>query len=148
MSLDIHVASNGVPGALGRERIAGIARAVLRAEKVGAALISVTLLDPRAIARINTVHLGHRGSTDVISFGFSRVQPNDPVVGDIYICPAVAREHARSRHIPVREELARLVVHGVLHVLGHEHPDGDDRETSAMWVRQERLLRRINGSAQ
>ena len=148
MSLDIHVASNGVRGALGRRRIADIARAVLHAERVRAALVSVTLLDPRAMARVNKRHLGHGGSTDVISFSFSRVTPKDPVVGDIYICPAVGRSHARARRIPVREELARLVVHGVLHVLGHEHPEGADREESAMWLRQERLLRRIAGGAQ
>jgi probable rRNA maturation factor len=41
----------------------------------------------------------------------------------------------------VREELLRLVVHGVLHVLGHDHPEDDARYTSPMWRRQERLLR-------
>jgi probable rRNA maturation factor len=143
MSLDIHVASNGVRGALGRARIMAIARAVLQAERVRAALLSITLLEPRAMARVNKEHLGHSGATDVISFGFSRLTSRDPVVGDIYICPAVGRSNARARGIPVRQELARLVVHGVLHVLGHEHPDGDGRESSPMWVRQERLLRRI-----
>jgi probable rRNA maturation factor len=41
----------------------------------------------------------------------------------------------------VREELLRLVVHGVLHVLGHDHPEDDARYRSPMWQRQERLLR-------
>ena len=148
MSLDIHVASNGVPAALGRSRIAEIARAVLRAERVRAALVSVTLLEPRAMARVNKEHLGHRGPTDVISFGFSRLTPSDPVIGDIYICPAVARANARLHRVLIREELARLVVHGVLHVLGYEHPEGAGREASAMWLRQEGLLRRIAGGVQ
>jgi probable rRNA maturation factor len=42
----------------------------------------------------------------------------------------------------VREELARLVVHGTLHVLGYVHPEGGTRTESAMWKRQERLLAR------
>jgi probable rRNA maturation factor len=43
----------------------------------------------------------------------------------------------------VREEVARLVIHGTLHILGHDHPDGDDRTTSRMWRRQEQLLSRV-----
>ena len=67
----------------------------------------------------------------------------DPVVGDIYLCPDVARANARERGVPVRDELARLVVHGVLHVLGHDHPIDDGREMSDMWLRQERVVQRL-----
>jgi probable rRNA maturation factor len=42
--------------------------------------------------------------------------------------------------VPVREEVARLVVHGTLHVLGREHPEDEGRTRSPMWRRQERLL--------
>ncbi|HMA25561.1 MAG TPA: rRNA maturation RNase YbeY, partial [Gemmatimonadaceae bacterium] len=84
---------------------------------------------------------------DVISFGFTRATTSDPVIGDVYICPDVARENAHARRTPVREEIARLVVHGILHVLGHDHPDGEGRETSEMWRRQERLVRRAAARA-
>jgi len=143
MSLDVDVAVEGVRSPLGRARIAEIARAALRAERVRHALVSVTLVDRRAIARLNRAHLGHAGATDVISFGFARATPRDPVIGDIYVCPDVARANAADRRIGVRNEMARLVVHGVLHVLGHDHPEHDGREASAMWRRQERLLRRL-----
>jgi probable rRNA maturation factor len=143
MSLDIDVSLDGVRAPLARVRIAEIAALVLRAENVRSALVSITLVSPRSIARINTAHLRHSGPTDVISFGFSRATPSDPVVGDIYICPAVARENAQQHGVSIRDELARLVVHGTLHVLGYDHPTGDDREHSDMWHRQERLLRRI-----
>jgi probable rRNA maturation factor len=144
MSLDIDVASDGVRAPLGRRAIAEIARATLRAERAGSALLSITLVDRRAIARLNRTHLGHAGATDVISFGFQRATERDPVVGDIYICADVARENARARGVSVREEVARLVVHGVLHVLGHDHPeDEEERERSAMWRRQEHLVRRL-----
>jgi len=55
----------------------------------------------------------------------------------------VARENATRLGVPLRRELARLVVHGTLHVLGHDHPEGERREQSAMWQRQERYLRRL-----
>jgi len=62
------------------------------------------------------------------------------VIGDVYICPWVARREARARGIPPKEELIRLVVHGTLHAVGREHPDGPDRTRSAMWRRQERYV--------
>jgi probable rRNA maturation factor len=146
MTLSIDVAANGVRSPLSRSRVGEIARAALKSERVTNALVSITFLDRRAIARLNARHLGHAGATDVISFGFARATAKDPVIGDVYICPEVGRENAKARHAPVREEIARLVVHGVLHVLGHDHPD-EGREQSDMWRRQERLLRRVGGRA-
>jgi probable rRNA maturation factor len=145
MTLHVDVSTNGIRVPLARSRIAAIARGALEAERVRAALVSVTLLDSRRMAALNRRHLGHAGATDVISFGFRRAVGTDPVVGDIYICPTVARVHALERGVPVREELARLVVHGVLHVLGYEHPEGAAaaRERSPMWRRQERVLQRV-----
>jgi probable rRNA maturation factor len=43
----------------------------------------------------------------------------------------------------VEEELVRLTVHGTLHVLGYDHPEGDHRTRSAMWRRQERYVKRL-----
>jgi probable rRNA maturation factor len=143
MSVSVDVATDKARTPLSRERIGAIARAALRYERVREAMISITLVDRRSIAKLNAEHLGHKGDTDVISFGFTRATTTDPVVGDIYICPAVASENAKAHGTSVREEIARLVVHGILHVLGYDHPEDDRRETSDMWRRQERLLRRI-----
>jgi probable rRNA maturation factor len=65
------------------------------------------------------------------------------VVGDIYICVPVAREHAARLGLAAAVEVRRLVIHGVLHVLGYDHPDGDGRTRSPMWRRQERYLTRF-----
>ncbi len=94
------------------------------------------------MAALNRRHLGHRGPTDIITFELAAV-PGAPRAGDVYVCPEVARENARRHGVPVREEVARLVVHGTLHVLGHEHPEDEGRTRSAMWRRQERLLARL-----
>ncbi|HEY4217631.1 MAG TPA: rRNA maturation RNase YbeY [Gemmatimonadaceae bacterium] len=143
MSIDVFVDAEGVRSPLGRDAVARIAQGALRAEKVRDAMLSITMLSRRAMAKANSTHLGHSGATDVISFGFTRATPSDPVIGDIYICPDVARENAAARGAGVREEIGRLVVHGVLHVLGHDHPVDERRESSAMWKRQEQLLRRL-----
>ena len=147
MSLDVDVSAAGVRSPVAAARLADAARAALRAEKVRNALVSVALVDRRAIARLNRVHLGHRGPTDVISFSFARASSRDAVIGDIYVAPDVARENAAARGVPLREELIRLVVHGTLHVLGHDHPEGDTRERSAMWKQQERIVRRLTRNA-
>ena len=138
-ALRIGVTSDGVRAAVSAERLCDTARQVLRAEGVRDALVSVTLVAPAAMAALNRRHLGHAGATDVISFGFAP-GPGGAVVGDIYLCPAVARTNAHAAGCGVREELLRLVVHGTLHVLGWDHPDGADRTASPMWKRQERLL--------
>ena len=139
----VDVASEGVRLPLARERVVDAATRVLRAEGVRDAMLSFAFVTPREMARLNRAHLGHPGPTDVITFGHAPAHAGAPVVGDVYICPDVARENARAHGSGVREELLRLVVHGALHVLGHEHPEDDARTSSAMWRRQEQLVRRL-----
>ncbi|MHB0949253.1 MAG: rRNA maturation RNase YbeY [Gemmatimonadaceae bacterium] len=143
MSRHVDVALEGVRIPLARADAAAIAQGVLRAERVRDALLSITFVTNRRIAALNREHLGHAGATDVISFGFRRDAVGAPVIGDVYIAVGVARAAAAAHRIPVREELARLVVHGTLHVLGYDHPEGEERLASAMWARQERLLARL-----
>jgi probable rRNA maturation factor len=146
MSVAVHVSTEGVRLPIARERVSQIARRVLAAEGVREAMVSITFLGTRAMATLNKRHLGHRGATDVISFGFSESGRRGPVIGDIYIAPDVARANARRYDAGIREELARLVVHGVLHVLGYDHDEGEARLASPMWRRQERLLALVDGA--
>ena len=122
-----------LPAALVR-RVVG---AVLRGER-REALISVTFLGRDAMRRLNAEHKGHDSPTDVLSFALA--DQGGRSVGDVYVCPWVARREARARGIPVREEIIRLVVHGTLHALGREHPEGEGRTASPMWRRQEHYV--------
>ena len=117
--------------------------AALRAERVKDAMLSITFVGRAAMSELNRRYLGHRGPTDVISFGLGRQGRRGPVVGDIYICPEIARANARRRRVSSQEELLRLVVHGTLHTLGYHHPEGAARTESSMWRRQERILARV-----
>jgi probable rRNA maturation factor len=118
----------------------------LRAEGVRDGLLSIALVSNRRITTLNRKHLRRARPTDVIAFGFTRRGKRGPVIGDVYIAPDVARASARDNGVPVREELARLVIHGTLHVLGYDHPEDGTRTTSAMWRRQERLVSRLAGA--
>jgi len=143
MSIAIGVSADGVRIPVSQARVAEIARAVLRSERVGAAMISVSFVSNRAIRVLNRQHLRRDRVTDVIAFGFRRAGRGAPIIGDIYIAPDVARASAGENGVSVREELVRLVVHGTLHVLGYEHPETEARTRSAMWRRQERLVARL-----
>ena len=146
MTLAVDVALEGVRIPVARARVAALAEAVLRLEGVRDALLSIAFVSDRRIAALNRAHLGHGGATDVISFGFAPVKAGGAVVGDVYIAPGVARRNAAEHGRSVREEVMRLVVHGVLHVVGHDHQSDETRYDSPMWRRQERLLRTLGAA--
>ena len=123
------------PAGIGR-----LARAVLAAERAGLAALSVTFVGPARMRLMNRTHLGHDETTDVISFEMMGA-------GDVYICPSVAAANARRHGATIKDELRRLVVHGTLHVLGHDHPADESRTASPMWRRQERYLKRFGALA-
>lgn len=100
--------------------------------------VSVTCLPADEIASINREYLGRDGPTDVVAFELG----GDELLGDVYVCPEVAERVAREEGVELREEIARLVVHGVLHVLGHDHPEDESRWDSPMFRLQERLVAR------
>ena len=100
--------------------------------------VSVTFLGRDAMRRLNAEFMRHDVPTDVLTFALC--EPDGRAVGDVYICPWVARREAAARGVPLRQELIRLVVHGTLHALGRDHPEGADRTRSAMWRRQERYV--------
>jgi probable rRNA maturation factor len=135
---DVVVAGRRLP--LPKAAVVRAVAEVLRGERADAA-ISVTFLGRDAMRRMNAAWKGHDRPTDVIAFALE--SPGGGLVGDVYVCPWVAEREARARGVPAREELLRLVVHGVLHVIGHDHPDGDDRVGSPMWLRQERYVERL-----
>ena len=110
-----------------------VAQQVLAWERAPArSHIDITLLSAVGMRRLNRRATGRRGVTDVIAYALP--QPDGSLLGDVYICPAVAGS---------REELVRLAVHGTLHVLGYDHPEGAGRTRSRMWRLQERYVRRL-----
>ena len=87
---------------------------------------------------MNRGYLGRDRPTDVISFTLHG--PDEPLLGDVYIGFDQAVRQAASEEVGVREELARLAIHGTLHVLGYDHPADETRVASAMFRRQEELV--------
>ena len=125
---------------LGKAAIVRAAELVLRGEGRHARL-SITFLGRDRMRALNSRWKGSPRPTDVLAFPLA--QPDGVLAGDIYICPWVAAREARARGLPLAQELRRVVVHGVLHVLGYEHPEGPARTASAMWRRQERYVKAL-----
>jgi probable rRNA maturation factor len=107
--------------------------------------ISVTLLDDDGITRLNRAYLDRDGVTDVIAFSLG--EAHGSVLGDVYIGAEQAARQATDAGQDWDTELVRLVIHGVLHVLGHEHPEGPERLHSSMFATQERLVSEVLGRA-
>ena len=110
-------------------RWAELAAAALRAEGAHGEL-TLTFVDRDEMASLNRDHMGVDGPTDVLSFPLDAVDapvPGEPVLlGDVVLCPAVAADAAPEHAGTLDDELALLVVHGCLHVLGYDHADPDE----------------------
>jgi probable rRNA maturation factor len=143
VSLAIDVSTTVRRLLVSKARIRETATATLRAERITDAMLSITFVGRAAITAMNRRYLEHHSATDVISFGLGRQGERGPVIGDVYICPEVARANAKRQGISASEEILRLVIHGTLHVLGYEHPETSARVGSPMWRKQERILARV-----
>jgi probable rRNA maturation factor len=142
-----------------------LAEAVLQAEGVkGDAELSVLFVDEEAIADLNKRFLGKAGPTDVLAFPIDeepveggrspdsggtgpRDLPPEPtdlpmLLGDVVICPAVAHRNAPNHAGTYEDELALLVVHGILHLLGLDHME--DAEAESMEKREQELLAKFH----
>ena len=125
------------------ELLESAVRRTLEAQSVSEAEISLTLLDDEGIGDLNRRYLGKDRPTDVIAFTLG----GDPrPLGDVYVGVEQARRQAEELGVALEEELVRLAVHGTLHVLGHDHPEGSERTGSPMFLLQERMVRMIMGS--
>jgi probable rRNA maturation factor len=112
-----------------------LARACLIGEGATEAELSVSFVTEDEIADLHRRYMGEEGPTDVLSFPLEDDDHDDGlrVLGDVVIAPAVA---ARNNPTDPRAEIRLLLVHGILHLLGHDHED-EERRTE-MWARQER----------
>jgi probable rRNA maturation factor len=142
-----------------------LAEGVLEEEGVrGEAELSMLFVDEAAMTDLNKRFLGKDGPTDVLAFpideepveggrspdsggtgpGYVPAEPSDlpTLLGDVVICPSVAERNAPEHAGSFEDEMALLVVHGILHLLGMDHEDEDEAE--AMERRERELLSKLH----
>lgn len=138
-----------------------LATEVLAAEGIrGLAELSLIFVSEAEISALNSEYMGQLGPTDVLSFPIDAAEaedvlqqqaptrgpdraPPDPadmplLLGDVVVCPVVAAAQAPTHAGTLDDELALLIVHGILHVLGYDHDELAGRD--AMWARERELL--------
>lgn len=126
-----------------------LAAAVLDAEAASGEL-TLTFIGSDEMRELNTDHMGVDAPTDVLSFPLDEGATTSPplpgdiplLLGDVVVCPAVAAANAATHAGSLDDELALLVVHGILHVLGHDHDQPE--ETSLMRSRELELLEALH----
>ncbi|MEO8355188.1 MAG: rRNA maturation RNase YbeY [Chloroflexota bacterium] len=102
--------------------------------------LSIVLTDDARLQELNRDYLGIDAATDVLSFPASETDPETGAryIGDILISMPRAQTQADAAGHPVESEVQLLVVHGVLHLLGHDH--ADPNEKTRMWKAQAEIL--------
>jgi probable rRNA maturation factor len=144
-----------------------LAEGVLEEEGVrGEAELSMLFVDEAAMTDLNKRFLGKDGPTDVLAFpideepveggrspdsggtgpGYVPAEPSDlpTLLGDVVICPTVAERNAPDHAGTFEDEMALLVVHGILHLLGMDHED--EGEAEVMERRERELLEKLHRS--
>jgi probable rRNA maturation factor len=140
--------------------LAGVARYVLDALRIHPlAELSVLLVDEKVMADLHERWMGEPGPADVLAFPMDELRPPGPphlggargdrggpdaeepadaLLGDVVLCPTVAAEQAREAGHSTGDELELLCTHGLLHLLGYDHGDAEERAT--MFGLQDQLL--------
>ena len=164
MTLEVFAADEQSAEPVDTVRWVRLARSVLEAEGIkGEAELSVLFVEEDVIADLNQRFLGREGPTDVLAFpiddeivergrspdsgGTGPGADGEPtevptILGDVVLCPAVARRNAPAHAGTYDDEVAVLLVHGILHLLGMDHVADDD--AAAMDRRQRELLDRFH----
>jgi probable rRNA maturation factor len=120
------------------------ARGILSALSHGRSELSIALVDDAEISALNADYRGMRRPTDVLSFSLlegDHEGHRGKLLGDVVISVETAAAQAASRRRGLDEEVARLLIHGVLHLLGHDHERDD--EARLMQAEQRRLWQTI-----
>ncbi|MDQ3952946.1 MAG: rRNA maturation RNase YbeY [Actinomycetota bacterium] len=138
--MDVFLANEqGIP--LDEPLLAALARHVLESEDVdSSAELSILFVGGDHIRRLNARYAGDDHETDVLAFPMTEDDEDDDplMVGDVVVCPEVARENAAKAGTTLERELQMLVVHGTLHLLGYDHQN--DAQRAAMDKRTNEII--------
>jgi probable rRNA maturation factor len=165
MAVEVFVADEQTEYPVEHLRWLHLAEQVLSAEGVrGDAELSILFVDEQAMSDLNQRFNSKDGPTDVLAFpideepseggrspdsggtgpGYTPPEPSElpTLLGDVVVCPAVATRNAPEHAGTYEDEVALLIVHGILHLMGMDH--GDDEEAEAMEARERELLAKFH----
>ncbi len=112
----------------------GVAKIVLKGENKKEAKLSVAFIGEGRIKELNKKYRGKNKATDVLSFGEG--------LNEIVICYSEVKKNAKRYNSTFKKELAQVLIHGILHLLGYEHEKGE-KEAKKMEKKQKYYLSQI-----
>jgi len=120
------------------KKVAGI---VLKGEKKQNFELSIALVGQKKIKELNRKYRKKNRETDVLSFG-QNPEAKEPVLGEVVICPEIVGKNAKKFGSKPEKELAFVLIHGILHLLGYEHEESE-KEAEKMRKKEKLYLRKI-----
>jgi len=150
MSIEI-LNESGLP--LDVRRLAALSRFVMDSMRVHPqAELCIKAVDEETIAQLNGQWMEKEGPTDVLAFpmdelrpGLVDEEPEEGVLGDLVLCPDVARQQGETAGHGTEAEIELLTVHGILHLLGYDHAEPEEHKE--MFDLQARLLEHWRAAA-
>jgi len=132
---------SGQPLPLSESDTQHIVSAVMVHEKCAFRLVEIVYVDENEIIRINKQYLDRDYVTDIISFRYDESADNDRIEGTLYCCAPRIREQSLEFGEPVKREFFRILIHGLLHLVGYE--DQPEEEKDKMRARENFYLKEI-----
>ena len=121
--------------------VSALSAHVLEAEGISAGEVDIVFCGDDRIAELNLEWLEREGPTDCIAFDLREEMDPSTVEGEVYIDISQAERQAPEFGVTIDEEIRRLIIHGMLHLLGYDHESEDDK--AIMWAKQEALLAQV-----
>jgi rRNA maturation RNase YbeY len=127
-----------------RRRLRSLAKQLLGEIDREGAELSIALVDDEAIAELNVRYREREGPTDVLSFSLEEgphAERRGALLGDVVVSLETAERQARRARRRLDDEVLRLLIHGTLHLVGHDH--AEDEEARRMRAEERRLWRAL-----
>jgi probable rRNA maturation factor len=140
ITVDVSVATRKFT--IDRELLERAVKAAL-AGRVADATVSITVVGDDRMRQLNKLTLGHDYVTDVLSSDHGETP--EGLLLEVIVCAPFGARQSVAHGVPFKQELARYVIHGCLHCAGLE--DDSEKTRAAMWVQQERVMKRVFGNA-
>lgn len=121
-----------------KKKFSTVAKIVLKGENKESETISLAFVDAKEIKKLNKNFRKKNKPTDVLSFALEE----NGYLGEIIICPEIVKENAKKYGVPTKQEIMKVFIHGILHLLGYDH-EKSEKEALIMETKQEEYLSKI-----
>lgn len=139
--MKMRIVFHHLPKSLDRDFLKRVIGMVLKKEKKIDSKVEIIFLNRHQIEKLNFNYRKEKKPTDVLSFGKTNQFPSESknYLGELVVCLPYIKNNAKKFKESLKKELARVLIHGILHLLGYNHEEGG-RDFKIMMAKQEKYL--------